>query len=214
MNYWGPLANHKSSDWIVDATCAVLEMRDLAPDLLLTYIPHLDYDLQRHGPDGAPAQKALDLLLGYLTRIKTACAEMATIGCSSAIMRSSRWGAALSFRIARYAKRGSSPYERFARWPTRIFSPAARSRCGSSGGARYCRDAESTAAARATLEQAAGSRGSARSAGSELRGLDHPRTGELVIVAEAGAWFAYPWFEKGGGAGLREPRRYPQQAGL
>ena len=20
MNYWGPLANHKSSDWIVDAT--------------------------------------------------------------------------------------------------------------------------------------------------------------------------------------------------
>ena len=47
MNYWGPLANHRSSDWIVDATIATMGQPEFAPDLLLTYIPHLDYDLQR-----------------------------------------------------------------------------------------------------------------------------------------------------------------------
>ena len=30
----------------------------------------------------------------------------------------------------------------------------------------------------------------------EARGLAHANSGELVLVAEAGAWFAYPWFEK------------------
>jgi hypothetical protein len=28
------------------------------------------------------------------------------------------------------------------------------------------------------------------------RGLGHRRSGDLLIVAESGAWFAYPWFEK------------------
>ena len=50
MNYWGPLANHRSSDWIVDAIIAVMAKPEFAPELLLTYIPHLDYDLQRYGP--------------------------------------------------------------------------------------------------------------------------------------------------------------------
>ncbi len=56
MNYWGPLANHRSSDWIVDATIATMGLPEFAPDLLLTYIPHLDYDLQRWGPASEPAQ--------------------------------------------------------------------------------------------------------------------------------------------------------------
>ena len=75
MNYWGPLANHKSSDWIVDATVAVMGKPEFAPDLLLTYLPHLDYDLQRHGPESEKAQDALDFLLGYLTRLRAACAD-------------------------------------------------------------------------------------------------------------------------------------------
>ncbi len=75
MNYWGPLANYKSSDWIVDAVISVMGQADLAPDLLLAYIPHLDYDLQRHGPKSEQAEKALDILIGYLTRLKAACED-------------------------------------------------------------------------------------------------------------------------------------------
>lgn len=49
MHYWGPLAGVKSTRWITDATLAVLKRAD-APGLLLTYLPHLDYALQRFGP--------------------------------------------------------------------------------------------------------------------------------------------------------------------
>ena len=63
-HYWGPRASKKSSEWIAEATRLV--MRDPAPDLLLTYLPHLDYDLQRHGPDSEEARRALDQLRGIL----------------------------------------------------------------------------------------------------------------------------------------------------
>ena len=49
--YWGPLASAKVGNWIAAATAAVLADGDLAPDLLLTYLPSLDYDLQRFGPN-------------------------------------------------------------------------------------------------------------------------------------------------------------------
>src|SRR5690606_35051943 len=49
FNYWGPTASLKSTDWIVGATQYVNESRD--PTLTLVYIPHLDYDIQRFGPD-------------------------------------------------------------------------------------------------------------------------------------------------------------------
>jgi predicted AlkP superfamily pyrophosphatase or phosphodiesterase len=75
MNYWGPFANHKSTDWIVDATVAVMRDPEFSPDLLLTYLPHLDYDLQRYGPGSERGRQALDLLHGYLTTLKDACAE-------------------------------------------------------------------------------------------------------------------------------------------
>jgi len=64
-HYWGPLASVKAGDWIADATLAIC--RDSSPDLCLTYLPTLDYDLQRYGPDGAKADKAFDALEAQLT---------------------------------------------------------------------------------------------------------------------------------------------------
>jgi predicted AlkP superfamily pyrophosphatase or phosphodiesterase len=57
MNYWGPMANIASSTWIAKA--AALIWRQYAPQLQLTYVPHLDYDLQRFGPDSPQARKAV-----------------------------------------------------------------------------------------------------------------------------------------------------------
>jgi len=47
--FWGPAADIESTRWIVDATLEVL--RGHKPSLTLAYLPHLDYDLQRLGPD-------------------------------------------------------------------------------------------------------------------------------------------------------------------
>jgi len=45
--YWGPFASDKSSAWIGRATELVLELQK--PNILFSYIPHLDYIFQREG---------------------------------------------------------------------------------------------------------------------------------------------------------------------
>jgi len=69
FSFWGPRADMASSRWIGDATRHVIDTR--APTIALTYLPHLDYNLQRLGPDlsAAPLQKDLrdvDALCGEL----------------------------------------------------------------------------------------------------------------------------------------------------
>jgi predicted AlkP superfamily pyrophosphatase or phosphodiesterase len=49
FKFWGPGTDVTSSEWIAEATLHVLETR--SPTLTLCYLPHLDYDLQRYGPD-------------------------------------------------------------------------------------------------------------------------------------------------------------------
>ena len=49
FKFWGPLADITSSAWIAKATEHVMETRK--PTLTLSYLPHLDYNLQRLGPD-------------------------------------------------------------------------------------------------------------------------------------------------------------------
>ena len=45
FSFWGPNAGLPASDWIAKATALVL--RKNKPELTLTYLPHLDYDYQR-----------------------------------------------------------------------------------------------------------------------------------------------------------------------
>ncbi len=54
-SFWGPLAGIKSSEWIADSAKWVEEQNQ--PDLSLVYLPHLDYNLQRLGPND-PAMAA------------------------------------------------------------------------------------------------------------------------------------------------------------
>ncbi len=48
FKFWGPTANIESSRWIADASVHVFQRRK--PSLTLVYLPHLDYNLQRIGP--------------------------------------------------------------------------------------------------------------------------------------------------------------------
>lgn len=49
FNFWGPNANIKSTKWIADASILVDKKHN--PTLTLIYLPHLDYCLQKFGPD-------------------------------------------------------------------------------------------------------------------------------------------------------------------
>ena len=49
FNYWGPKTSIKCSKWIADASMRTDALHD--PTLTLIYLPHMDYNTQRHGID-------------------------------------------------------------------------------------------------------------------------------------------------------------------
>ncbi|MBB6431285.1 nucleotide pyrophosphatase/phosphodiesterase family protein [Algisphaera agarilytica] len=51
FRFWGPLADITSTRWIADAAMRVDQWHQ--PSLSLVYLPHLDYGLQKLGPDHA-----------------------------------------------------------------------------------------------------------------------------------------------------------------
>jgi predicted AlkP superfamily pyrophosphatase or phosphodiesterase len=67
FNFWGPTADIRSSAWIADTSMSV--DRWYAPTLLLIYLPHLDYNLQRLGPGDPKIRddvRAIDAVCGRL----------------------------------------------------------------------------------------------------------------------------------------------------
>ncbi|MDZ4818497.1 MAG: alkaline phosphatase family protein [Planctomycetota bacterium] len=67
QHFWGPMANIKSTAWIVDS--AIHAAKEHRPNFFYIYLPHLDYAAQKYGPDSVQAQTALvdlDNTLGKL----------------------------------------------------------------------------------------------------------------------------------------------------
>ena len=193
-HYWGPRTSVKSTAWIAEATARV--MRDPAPDLLLTYLPHLDYDLQRHGPDSPEAARAFGEMKAILERLLAAARGA---GC----------------RTVAFGDYAMSPVSRPVH-PNRALLEAGLMSVRRIGKMLYpdlytsgcfcvvdhqvahaiVRDTAALDAARSVLE---GLPGVARVMGADEKreaGLEHPRAGDLVLVAERDAWFAYPWWSK------------------
>src|SRR5690606_27111423 len=67
FDFWGPRAGITSSQWIVDATIFIL--REHEPTLTFAYLPHLDYDLQRFGPNHPKAAAAVAELDGVVAEL-------------------------------------------------------------------------------------------------------------------------------------------------
>ena len=67
FSFWGPRAGLPSSEWIARSAAEVVLTE--RPDLTLVYLPHLDFDTQRLGPEGCDWEK----LVGELDQ---ACAPL------------------------------------------------------------------------------------------------------------------------------------------
>lgn len=195
MHYWGPLASRKSSEWIAAATKAVMADPGLAPDLLFTYLPHLDYDLQRFGPDHPKAAKALDVLYALLLDLKTAAkangydwlvfGDYAIGPCTEPVVFPNRALRAAGLFRTRTIQGMAYPD---------FFASAAFAMVDHEVAHVFCRDDDAIRAARAALEHLPGMAEILDRPAQADRGLAHPNAGELVLVAKPGTWFAYPWF--------------------
>ncbi|MGP3915628.1 nucleotide pyrophosphatase/phosphodiesterase family protein [Nonomuraea sp. 10N515B] len=185
FNYWGPTAGIASTRWIVGAARHILHAE--RPDLLMVYVPHLDYDLQRHGPAGPEAVAAAQQVDAALTPL---LAEDATI------VVVSEYGitpAARPVNINR-ALRSAGLLEVYTQagmeyldpWASRAFAVADHQLAHV-----YVRDPADLERTRAVIAELPGVDELLDRTGQAKYGLDHERAGELVAVAEPDAWFTY-----------------------
>ncbi len=199
--YWGPFASPAVGDWIARATEDV--MAHDAPDLLLVYLPTLDYDFQRHGPAHAKSRRSIALLNAQLKRVLAASARL---GYDWMI-----WG---DYAI--------EPCTGGPVYPNRALRQAGLLECREVKGRLYA-DLNASRAFAVVDHSVAqvyvrtpGDADAARQALAGLGGVEavvpgrspagdprwseaealaaHDRAGDLVLVAASGSWFAYPWW--------------------
>ena len=195
MHYWGPLASRKSSDWIVAATKAVMQSPEYAPDLVLTYLPHLDYDLQRHGPDGAAADKALDALYAMLLDLRAAADKA---GYDWLVFGDYAIGGVTHppvypNRALREAGLFRTRNVKGMEYPD-LFTSAAFALVDHEVAHVYCNGEASMRAAYDVLSALPGVETVLTRDRQNGLGVGHVRGGDLLAVAKKGAWFAYPWW--------------------
>lgn len=192
FTYWGPTADITSSRWIVDATRHVL--RTHAPDLTMAYVPHLDYDLQRFGPTSPQADAAAAELDATLAPLLD---DAANQGVTMLVV--SEYGIADADRpvhlnrilrreglLEVYVQDGK---EQLDPWTSRAFAVADHQVAHV-----YLGDQQDPALRRRVTDLLRGVPGVDEVLDREAQaryGLDHERSGDLVVVAEPGAWFTY-----------------------
>ncbi len=67
MNYWGPFASIKSSEWITNSVQYTIENQK--PNLLYAYFPQLDYSAQKNGKSSTQVQEDLQKIDNYIGSI-------------------------------------------------------------------------------------------------------------------------------------------------
>ncbi len=195
MHYWGPLASRKSSEWIVDAVYAVMNMADLAPDVLLTYLPHMDYDLQRYGTEHAKVDCAIRQLEGFLGRLYEAAQsngyDLLIVG--DYAIQNVEQGALFPNGALRNADLFFTQNVRGMAYPD-FFASKAFAMVDHEVAHVYVPDRGILERARAVVSDIRGVDQVLDRKAQKEWGLDHPNSGDLVLVAEDGYWFAYPWW--------------------
>jgi predicted AlkP superfamily pyrophosphatase or phosphodiesterase len=188
FHFWGPATSIVSSNWIGQAAMATEEK--FQPTLNLIYLPHLDYCLQRVGPDGNISKDLLEIdkLCGTLIDF------FRNRGC----------------RILVLSEYGITPVRR-AVHPNRILRQAGYLGLKVDLGREYLDPGASRAFSvsdhqvahiyirsgqdiPAVAELFKGCPGVARvldEEGKRAYGLNHERSGELVLISEKDAWFTY-----------------------
>ena len=189
FEFWGPKAGLPSTEWIANASLAV--DRWFSPTLLLIYLPHLDYDLQRFGASSPKTREnvaAVDAVCGALIRELRARGRriivLSEYGLSDVrrpvhlnrIFREAGW----------LAVRDELGTDAFDPGASAAFAVADHQVAHV-----HVRDAALIPVVRRLLEQTPGVAQVLDKNEQSAYGLDHPRSGDLVAVAAADSWFTY-----------------------
>jgi predicted AlkP superfamily pyrophosphatase or phosphodiesterase len=189
FEFWGPKAGLPSSEWIADASAAV--DRWYSPTLLLVYLPHLDYDLQRYGASDARVRSRVQEIDAVCGRLIRHCRErgrrvivLSEYGLTDVrrpvhinrVLREEGWVAVRDELGTDSLDAGAS--EAFAVSDHQLAHV-------------YVRDPARVADVKQLLQRVPGVEMVLDRAEQAAYGLDHERSGELVAVSSPDAWFTY-----------------------
>ena len=191
FKFWGPMADIASSRWIADATRHVMATRK--PTLTLCYLPHLDYNLQRLGPDLSHPR-----LIQDLREIDGVCGELieAAQGDGRRILVVSEYGITPvtdAVHVNRALREAGLIQVRveMGRELLDAGASAAFALADHQLAHIYVQAPQRIAEVKTLVEALDGVELVLDEEGKRANGLDHPRSGELVAVSRADRWFSY-----------------------
>jgi predicted AlkP superfamily pyrophosphatase or phosphodiesterase len=189
FSFWGPKAGLPSSEWIADASALVL--REQEPELTLVYLPHLDYDYQRHSLQD-PAQVAqVDQCASVVIQAAqeigaqvVVVSEYGLVPVQRAVMINQH------LRQAGWLSVRDGPFgEMLMPLDSRAFAV-----CDHQLAHVYINDPSLKVSVQKLLEDIPGIASVVQPGDLQL---DHPRSGQLIALAQPDAWFAYYyWLEQ------------------
>jgi len=195
FDFWGPRAGLPSSRWIAAAARQLFDRE--RPTLTLVYLPHLDYDGQRLGPDTPgfrAALRDLDSVAGELIdHVRSRDADVLVVseyGLQAThapvhvnrVLREAGW---LAVRIDPDGRELPDP------GASRAFAVADHQVAHV-----YVNAPGDVAVVAERLRDCDGIERVLDAEGLRAAGLDHGRSGELVAIAAPGRWFTwYHWLD-------------------
>jgi predicted AlkP superfamily pyrophosphatase or phosphodiesterase len=190
--FWGPMAGRKSTEWI--ANCAALTVQKFRSDLSLVYLPHLDYEPQRFGPSGCDMAKCVKQLDDACQPLLDAAKKIgAQVWIVSEYGHCDVTRPVYLNRVLRSAgllEVRQGPFgEQLDLYGSRAFAVVDHQLAHV-----YVRDPDDV---QRTKELLTPVEGVARVLGGEERtalGLNHERSGDLILLSKPDSWFAYPFW--------------------
>lgn len=188
FQFWGPGANIRSTQWIAEASMHV--DNKFNPTLTLIYLPHLDYCLQKYGQDMANIQQDLREIDKVLERLVDHYAKEADVIILSEygitdvnrpvhLNRVLREHGLLQVRVERGLE---------------LLDPGASAAFAVADhqvAHIYINDLSVTSRVHSILKSVKGVEQVLDREAKKQFHLDHPRSGDLVAIADAGSWFTY-----------------------
>ena len=190
--FWGPMAGLTSTKWI--ANCAAVTLKQHRPDLTLVYLPHLDYEPQRRGPSGCDMPRLVKELdnaaAPLLDEAKKIGAEVwvvseyghCDVDTPVYLNRLLRTAGLLSVRRGPFG-------EQLDTFESRAFAVVDHQLAHI-----YVHKPEDLPRVKELLHGLPGVAEVLFGEERAKRGLDHERSGEIVVLAQPKAWFAYPFW--------------------
>jgi predicted AlkP superfamily pyrophosphatase or phosphodiesterase len=194
FKFWGPKTSIESSAWI--ANSAIYTYQKYRPTLTLIYLPHLDYNLQRHGPDHPSVSSDLQEIDREVEKL---ISYFEGAGCRVIVL--SEYGITPVHRpihlnrILReeglLAIRREQSWELLDAGASRAFAVADHQIAHV-----YVRDHQDLPRVRAALSDVPGIEFLLDKEAQEKFQIHHERAGDLVAVADRNSWFTYYyWLE-------------------